>query len=435
MQEGYQLTEVGMIPSDWNVSEIGQLTPYVTSGSRGWADYYSPYGDLFVRITNMKRGSIHLDLSNNRYVMIPSVSSEGKRTALEDGDVLISITADIGICSYVDKGIPKPAYINQHIALVRFDDQRVCPKFVSYFLASENVQKLFRGNTDQGAKAGMNLKAVREIKFSLPTIDEQTAIANALSDVDTLITSLEKLIAKKRAIKTATMQQLLTGQKRLPPFDQPHSGYKQTELGEIPEDWELHRLGDCVKSFQLGGNYKNSVTNTGAPLIKMGNMARGYISLKKIEHISRDQPISEKDRCQENDIYFNTRNTLQLVGKVSIWRNELPKAYFNSNLMRIKFKKSIVSSHSFMNYLMNTTSFIGALADVAIGTTSVAAIYTRDLVELRIFLPHLDEQTVIAEILESMDAEVKVLEQRLTKTQQLKQGMMQELLTGRTRLL
>ncbi|MCW6652066.1 restriction endonuclease subunit S [Yersinia ruckeri] len=137
----------------------------------------------------MSRNFIYLDTKTfeNKFVSLPATSTEGKRTQLNNGDVLISITADIGIIGYIDESIAKPAYINQHISLVRFDDNSVNNKFVTYFLASENVQKKFLANSDLGAKAGMNLNGVRSIIFAIPTKKKQSAIAKALTDIDTLI--------------------------------------------------------------------------------------------------------------------------------------------------------------------------------------------------------------------------------------------------------
>ena len=157
MRPGFKKTALGWIPEEWDVKKIGDLQPFVTSGSRGWANYYSDYGSLFVRITNLTRTSINLDLEDMRFVNLPGIGSEGVRTQLRDGDVLISITADIGIIGFITSDIPKPAYINQHISLIRFNQEKINTQFVSYFLASEKTQKHFRSLTDSGAKAGMNL--------------------------------------------------------------------------------------------------------------------------------------------------------------------------------------------------------------------------------------------------------------------------------------
>ncbi len=211
-------------------------------------------------------------------------------------------------------------------------------------------------------------------------------------------------------------------------------GYKHTEVGIIPEDWDAPNLGAILRSMQLGGNYKNSERETSWPLIKMGNLGRGSIKLDKVEFIDSSQPPASKDRLKKGDILFNTRNTLDLVGKVVIWRNELPEAYFNSNLMRMEFDESQVASKFFMNYILNTPRSLKALREIAIGTTSVAAIYSRDLVKLKVPLPTKAEQEAMAKALSDADALIESLEQLIAKKRHLKHGAMQELLTGKKRL-
>ena len=214
--KGYKETEVGVIPEDWEVTTIGSLKPHVTSGSRGWAKYYSNnIGAPFIRITNLIRESIYLDLSDLKIVCLPDQVREGKRTELQNGDILISITADIGIVGYVSSLLSKPAYINQHISLVRFNNRIFNSKFIAYFLSTKNVQRLFRGATDQGAKTGLNLRTVRALEIALPPLTEQTAIATVLSDIDAEITALEQRHSKTHALKQGMMQQLLTGKTRL----------------------------------------------------------------------------------------------------------------------------------------------------------------------------------------------------------------------------
>lgn len=111
VKPGYKLTEVGFIPEDWRVNNLGSLHPFITSGSRGWARYYADKGSTFVRITNLSRSSIYIDLSDLKLVNLFTEDREGLRTQLQVGDFLISITADIGIVGYVDDLVPRPAYI------------------------------------------------------------------------------------------------------------------------------------------------------------------------------------------------------------------------------------------------------------------------------------------------------------------------------------
>lgn len=193
---------------EWETKRIGDLNPYVTSGSRGWAAYYADHGSLFVRITNLSRESIFLDLTDSQFVNLPPEAREGVRTQLKAHDVLISITADIGIIGYIDANVPSPAYINQHIALVRFDTSRVCGMFVAYFLASHESQRRFRASTDNGTKAGMNLLAVQDMQLALPYQAEQQRIAACLSSLDALIAAQSRKLGGLRAHKKGLMQQL-----------------------------------------------------------------------------------------------------------------------------------------------------------------------------------------------------------------------------------
>ena len=193
---------------DWALTTIGDLKPFVTSGSRGWAPFYAEQGELFVRITNLWRDSISLDLTDSKFVQLPPGANEGVRTQLKEHDLLISITADIGIIGYVDESVPSPAYINQHIALVRFDAGQLCGKYVAYFLASEKSQRLFRASTDTGTKAGMSLIGIQKIQLMLPGLPEQHRIAFCLSSLDALITAETQKHEALKTHKKGLMQQL-----------------------------------------------------------------------------------------------------------------------------------------------------------------------------------------------------------------------------------
>jgi type I restriction enzyme, S subunit len=168
-------------------------------------------------------------------------------------------------------------------------------------------------------------------------------------------------------------------------------------------------------------------------LIKMGNLGRGSINLEKIEYIVGVTP-SKLDKLNYADLLFNTRNTLELVGKVAIWRNELKEAYYNSNLMRIVFKKEVIATNFFVNFMLNSELMVRKLSEIAIGTTSVAAIYNRDLLKIYIPLPPLPEQKAIATALCDIDGLIASLSKLIEKKKNIKQGAMQELLTGKKRL-
>jgi len=211
-------------------------------------------------------------------------------------------------------------------------------------------------------------------------------------------------------------------------------GYKQTEVGVIPEEWEAKPLGSVLSKGRLGGNYANQDVETELPLMKMGNLGRGYFDLSKVQFISPGVRPESVHRLQTGDVLFNTRNTLDLVGKIAIWRDELPAAYYNSNLMRLEFDPEQVCSNAYANYSLNTESAIARLRALATGTTSVAAIYTRDLMKLQVVVPPLPEQRAIAEALSEVDGLLGGLDRLIAKKRDLKQAAMQQLLTGQTRL-
>ena len=212
-------------------------------------------------------------------------------------------------------------------------------------------------------------------------------------------------------------------------------GYKQTELGIIPEDWEVKIAKDILSNYSLGGNYDNCLEETsGIPLIKMGNINRGSIDLTKIEYLKEGTIYSENDILKRNDILFNTRNTLDLVGKVAIWRDELPFALYNSNLLRLKFKKEFISNNEFINYLFNSRLILAKLRGYATGTTSVAAIYTKDLLKVKFPIPPIEEQNAIANCLSTWDKAIEK-QQKLIEAKEIRhKALMQKLLSGKKRL-
>lgn len=211
-------------------------------------------------------------------------------------------------------------------------------------------------------------------------------------------------------------------------------GFKETKLGWIPEDWSSYKLSKVLIETKLGGNYKNIADSGGIPLIKMGNIGRGNITLENEYFISKEEVLSESHLLKNEDILFNTRNTLELVGKVAIWKNEYPIAYYNSNLLKLSFNNKFISSKDFINFCLNSYNSIKQLRSFATGTTSVAAIYDRDVKSLKVILPPHSEQIAIANCLSSWVKSIAKLDNLIKSKQQLKKALMQQLLSGKKRL-
>lgn len=414
-----QRTELGELPADWRVVPLDEFDPFITSGPRGWAAYYADIGSTFLRITNLSRSCIYPSLRDLRYVAVPPDNSEGVRTALRVGDLLISITADIGIVGLVTEAVELPAYINQHIALVRFDESEVNSRYIAYFLAGAAAQRRFKSMTDAGAKAGMNLAGVRDVLAALPpSTDEQTAIADALTDADALIDSLEQLLTKKRQIKQGAMQELLTGKRRLPGFEQRWNEVKVRQLG----------------TFLKGSGIKREEALSGdLPCVRYGEIYTTHSDhVRSFSSWISPAVASSATLLRNGDLLFaGSGETKEEIGKCVAFLDEGP-AYAGGDIVILR--PTVDADSMFLGYLLNTPSVVRQKASKGQGD-AVVHISANALGEVEVMLPQPSEQAAIARFLFDMDTELAAIESRLTKARALKQAMAQALLTGRIRLV
>lgn len=307
------------------------------------------------------------------------------------------------------------------------------PLFVSYLLRTID----FQSHSDKSGVPGVNRNDLHALRIRIPlTTDEQRAIATALSDVDALIAALDNVIAKKQLIKTATMQQLLTGKKRLPEFVEGQA-YKQTEIGIIPNDWEVKLLGEIFR-LSSGFSFKSEFFSVEGPIV----LTPGNFKL-------------------EGGLYFNDRNTKRYVGNFpesTILQkgdllvvmtdltpncNLLGKPAFidseetilhNQRIGKINLLSEIVDKH-FLYFLLLSTPYLEQIKEQATGST-VRHTSNQSIYAVSLAIPNkVEEQRAIATVLSDMDTEISTIEARRTKTQFIKQSMMQELLTNRTRLV
>ena len=208
-----EIKEIGPVAEGWEMVRLKDIAERITSGSRGWAEYYSDEGDIFLRITNLTRKSVNPDLSDIQRVS-PPPSAEGTRTKVQAGDVLISITADLGVIGCIPSGFPD-AYINQHIALVRLTPNTALPYWVASYLVSPTGQSQFRRLNDPGAKAGLNLESIRQLIVPLPPTEEQQSISTLLASFDVALASEVEGLKQMQTVKKGLMQALLRGKKRV----------------------------------------------------------------------------------------------------------------------------------------------------------------------------------------------------------------------------
>ncbi len=398
--DGYKNSKVGVIPLDWEIVKLLEISK-ITMGQSPSSESYN---DKKIG-TPLIQGNA--DCKNRK--TLPRNYTTEKTKECFIGDIIMTVRAPVGAIS----NSLHNACIGRGVCAIKSKSNN---KFLYHFLV--DCEKRWEKYSQGSTFTAVNSKDVKNLKIPLPPLKEQQKIAEFLTTWDEAISMQNDLIKAKEELKKGLMQKLLSGEVRFDGF-----------VGE----WKEVRLKEVLKSNKLGGNYKNSLEISNNPLIKMGNIKRGQINIKKIEYILNKEPLINEHLIKYGDLFFNTRNTLDLVGKVAIWRNELDRAFYNSNLMKLVFNEKI-ESNFFMNYLFNTEKVLVKLKSYATGTTSVAAIYTKDLLNLKIKLPPLQEQQKIAEVLSNTDKEIELLKNELDALKEQKKGLMQKLLSGEIRV-
>ncbi|EPW6724970.1 restriction endonuclease subunit S [Vibrio parahaemolyticus] len=410
-----------MVPNGWESVRLSKISEIVTSGSRDWAQYYSDSGSKFIRMTNLPRDGIYLKLDDLKFVNVQSDSSDGKRTSLKEGDLLISITAELGKVGWVPPELGE-AYINQHTALVRIRKDCAESKYVAYLLSSHDMNHKINRLNDSGAKAGLNLPTIRSIPMALPPLPEQRKIAKILSTWDKAISTTEKLIETSKQQKKALMQQLLTGKKRL----------VNPETGKVFEgEWEEVKLGDAVHIGRGFAFKSGQYASTGTKIVRVTNIASsGHIDLS-------DCVFVPKDIAGEYQKYALKSEDVLLVmvgataGKLGFVTPEILPSLLNQNMWSLRTKDNCALHQSFLKQIAEQIVSRYMLTQQG----SARGFFTQSTFELVKFsIPVVEEQQKIASVLTAADKEIEVLEAKLSHFKQEKKALMQQLLTGRRRV-
>jgi type I restriction enzyme S subunit len=393
---GYKQTEVGVIPEEWEVTTIIDCCDY--ADYRGKTPPKTQSGTFLVTARNVRKGFIDY-MDSQEFVpsaLYDVIMRRGKPCI---GDVLITTEAPLGNVAQIDR---EDVALAQRIIKYRPKLDELSSTYLKHYFLSDRFQQILDDHSSGSTAKGIKGRVLHQLPVVIPPLPEQRAIATALSDVDALLAGLDRLLAKKRDLKQAAMQQLLTGQTRLP-------GFKGK--------WEVKRLGDLTE-IVMGQSPSSSNYNTtgkGLPLIQ------GNADIDNRKTIKRIFTTQITKRGKSGDILMSVRAP---VGEVS-------RAVFDVCLGRgvcaIRYDNDFI--YHCLIYLEPTWTKHSK------GST-FDSVNSADVKALEIHLPtDLPEQTAIAEVLTEMDAELAALEQRREKTRALKQAMMQELLTGKTRLI
>ena len=401
IKAGYKQTEVGVIPEDWEVSILGDVCSKITDGTH---DTPKPIdrGVPFLTAIHVKENKIDF---NGCYYLSQKVHDEiYKRCNPEINDVLmVNIGAGVATAALVSVDYE---FSLKNVALLKPKNSKLSGSYLNYY-QSLAKRKITESISTGGAQPFLSLWQIAQLKIALPpTKSEQITIAKALSDTDALIQSLSQLIAKKRQIKQGAMQSLLN------PYD---------ETGALKVGWVFRKLGDLAE-FINGRAYNISEwEQNGTPVIRLQNLTgRGS------EYYYSNLQLPKKQYCENGDLLYMWSATFGAV----IWWGD--KAIYHYHIWKIGCMKGIVDKVFLFYILDNLTEKLKKSSSS--GGTMLHI--TKDKMEnTELMVPAYEEQTQIAKILTDMDTEITALETKLSKYQTIKQGMMQNLLTGRIRLV
>ena len=414
VKEGYKETEIGVIPKDWKVNTLETLYN-ITSSKRVFQSQWKKSGIPFYRAREIAVMSERKLVQDELYIDVDLYNQYTHQYGnIKKDDVLITGVGTLGKV-YVVKENDKFYFKDGNIIWLQSKGD-----FSSQYLKHQYdmpvlINQVF-GNAGGSTVATYTITNAKATKVPVPPLQEQQKIAEALSDMDNLISSIEKLIVKKKTIKQGAMQELLTGKKRLSGF----SG-----------EWKKQSFGKLCTICRGGSPrpIQNFLTNepNGVNWIKIGDVGVNdkYINstAEKIKEsgVNMSRRVYKGDFILSNSMSFGRPYILNIDGCI------------HDGWLAIQdYQKAF--NIDFLYYLLSSNYVFEQYIQMAAGS-SVQNLNKEKVTQLSVYVPTIEEQNEIALILSDIDEEITALEQKLTKCQKLKQGMMQQLLTGKIRLV
>ena len=415
--QGYKQTEMGVIPEDWDHARLSDVAT-VKGGKRlpsGFTLVDIPTEHPYLRVADMYPGGV--DQSKIKYV--PEEAFSGIRHyRIYREDIFISVAGTLGIVGVVP---PELEGANLTENADRITDIKCERDYLKYWLMSQPIQQAIESIQTIGAQPKLALGRIAKFDIAIPRDSaEQRAIVEALSDVDSFLRALTNQIAKKQAIKQAAMQQLLTGKTRLPRFK---------------DEWsELNMARDFVLKARIGwqGLTTAEYLTAGKYFLVTGtDFVDGCVDWSRCCYVDHCRFKQDKNiQLRLGDVLLTKDGTIGKAGFVDV----LPgPATLNSGVFVIRPKTDACVS-KYMYYVLTSHIFEDFLGRLQAGST-ISHLYQKDFVNFSFAAPQIDEQRAIVDFLSDMDTEIIALGRRRNKTYAIRQGMIQQLLTGRVRLI
>lgn len=416
VRPSYTMTDAGLIPDDWICDELSKFLGFISYGFTNPMPTAAD-GVFMITAADVNGGRIEFETARK-------TSEAAYRTLLtaksrpKPNDILLTKDGTLGRVALVGT---EAICINQSVAVLRPND-RVDPIFLKLLLEAPRYQRRMIEDAGGSTIKHIYISIVDKMPVGLPAdLGEQRAIAEALSSIDSLLAGLDRVIAKKRDLKQATMQRLLAGHIRLPGFQ-----------GE----WEVKRLGEIGEVSGSGVDKKSRVDEVPVRLVNyMDVYHRPYIYSVDLDHAVTAQPHQAR-RCavRKGDVFFTpSSETRGDIANSAVAMEDIEDAAYSYHVVRLRLTDPW--DLRFRAYAFKSRAFLQQAETVCDGGGTRYVISLEKFRSLTVNVPPVAEQAAIAAILSDMDAELTALEARREKTRAIKLGMMHELLTGRTRLV
>lgn len=422
VREGYKVTDVGEIPVEWEVYVLESLVQRPISYGVLKPGEPDANGVPLIRINNIDKSN---KFNNSELINISvDLSEEYQRTTLKGGEIVFSVVGTVGRLAIIPKELAG-SNISRALAVIDCIDDKIDKYYLFYTLQSPWTQKKVAWEMQGNAQKVLNLGALRSLSIPIPSFKEQQKIAEILSTVDEQIENTNHLIDKTKELKKGLMQQLLTE-------GIGHTEFKETELGEIPVEWEVKELDNISHITRLAGaEYSDlwEVKEDGEIIALRGfNIGENKLILNNVDRIT--EQLSQRlvrSKLFKGDIVFPCVGT---IGKATLI-NEDDKYHINQNIAKISPMENIFP-HFLVYYLMSPFTKNQILKYNT--SSSQPNVLVGNLRKFNVVVPSYEEQQRIAEILSTVDKQIECYEQEKEKYTVLKKGLMQQLLTGKLRV-
>jgi type I restriction enzyme S subunit len=385
----------------WIKTTLGEVAK-ITSGFAFSTKSWTKEGIPVIKINNVRNGKVTTE--NCSYVKEP-IPSGSEKFMLSKGDLLITLTGEIGAIGVVTQDYQM--LLNQRVGRLDLKSKECIKEFLALFLSTENVRSEMWSYGKGNAQLNISPKSIESLELSLPPLQEQKRIVDLISSVDSYIDALQHQADSAGKSRNAVLHELLSAG---------GDGWTETTLGKI--------FSECKN----GLNYKDGEVLQGLRVSRIQTIADGSINLEKVGFVEKNMYLESKFMLKSGDILFSHINSLAHVGKVAIVQDEHLPLIHGMNLLKMKFIFGI--SQEFMFYVMQSEVMREEIRSRAQKAVNQVSINIANIKGIRIFLPPLQEQKRIVDLISSMDDAISAAEVTIAETKKLRSGLLSDLLSG-----